>query len=344
MNDERETQSHGETPGLNELNFDEIARDDAAHSSDAIVHALLASWFDSKEKREARIQRTLELFDQEQQAVIYEQTGADGSVDSDVRTETVSPTNESKLNHSSATELIRYSRLRRIATFILSTSAMLLLLFSLWYSIQPSELQASMNRVIEATTSVETRIYNVEIRRPMMRRSGIGSCTLYSQSDDRFVAIFDNPRLQPAVIGGNENQRWVVRGDRHFVSDSTPNIPQEFFVDKLTMKHMQINSLLTELPDAYELKLLDEEPLPGGLGIDCRPIRAVRKVRDASQPAQIKIWPHPRTGVVHRMTIWQVRPTARRLPATVIDLKLTSVERLPDEFFSWEYHLPAKVE
>ncbi len=269
-----------------------------------VIHSMLVGHFESAESREKRIQLTLDAFD---------------------RLPTTEPLREKPLN-------------RRRWMFVATTAASLLLAFGVWGLIAPQNAEAALARVIAATQLPVTRVYEATIKRRVLGRDVDRKATLYSRSVDRFAAEFHETRLRPDVwIGFDGQQRWLEAGDYQWSSTDDVELPRDAIIDRVTLRNMQFNSLLTEIPRSFHVRLLRRETLSiDGQTYECQPIEAIPRIQGRGLPNIVRIWPHPESGVVLQMHV--INNDSSPLGVRRVELQLTGEQEVPEDFFSLESH------
>ncbi|MEM9586642.1 MAG: hypothetical protein AAGA03_05125 [Planctomycetota bacterium] len=282
------------------------------NASQLFAHGLLVGHFETPSAREQRIQAVLARFDE------HDRDTVPTMVVSDERT-------------------LASSRQRRWFTAVSSLAATLLLVCSLAVFLTAPSADAAVHRAIQSLQVPVTRVYDGVIRRRLLRKEHVLRCELFSQSIDRFAAVFVDTHRQPCAVGSNGRQRWLVYDDWTWTSDGQDDLPRDLVVNRLTVKHMQFNALLTRIPRRYKSRLLAEEPLPGESAVMCRPIEATLKVPDSRLPETIRIWSHPSTGVVTQMHV--IRNDGGAYWSTRIEVKLIGERDVADDFFEPRYHL-----
>lgn len=259
-----------------------------------LMHGLLQSKYESKESREARVAALLERFDREQRA-----------------------------------EPIKLPSRRRWITWSLATAAGLFVVVGTWGWIGDSSANAAIQRIVEATKQNVVRKYKITAITGRSENTSKKHFDVYTRSTDEFLAVFPDFRVQPAMIGSDGHQRWVKLGMRSWSSESETNLPLEFAIDRFTLRQLQLNALLNELPESYRARFLPPEPLPNAEGVTCRPVLCLLRRGDLPLPARMILWAHPESGIVHRIEI--INPATARFQRIIADY-LESIEA-SDDFF-----------
>ncbi|MFN7873683.1 MAG: hypothetical protein ACK5PB_00080 [Pirellula sp.] len=242
---------------------------DQAIAAQQFMHGMLKSCSETDEHREGRIARVLDRFDDQ---VTVNQPAS-----------------------------FRHQRGRWIT---LSTAAIVLICMSVWMGVQPNEVQAAWARTLATLDQNVTRVYEVTLEGRRRRMTFTRQAVLTTHSSNEFVVSMPTLPVQPALIGSDGNEQWILFGDQNWrSSDDDVGQPREMFLNLVTARQMNFNRLLTELPDNYEVEVLSLEPIPGCESIETKPLYAKLKIPDPRRPRTIKLWPHPRTGVVLRMEL-----------------------------------------
>ena len=284
-----------------------VALDESDHfviARQLVMHSLLTGHFESVESRENRIQRVLQAFDE-----------------------------RSTLQPQSPAPAVRRSWM-----FIATTTATLVAVLCVWGFLTPHGADAALSRVIAATRLPVTRVYNTKIQRRILGRDVYRKATLYSRSIDRFAAEFHETTLRPPLwIGFDGQQRWLVAGESHWSSDDEVDLPRDAIIDRITLKNLQFNALLTEIPKSFHVRLLPRETISiDGQSFDCQPLEATPDNPDGSFPDVILIWPHPQSGVVLQMHVIKIDRGPRGVSR--VEFQFAGQQEVPDNFFSLDGH------
>ncbi len=315
------------------------ANDDAKNSNDfdeltntefqqLLTHAMLAECFESPADREKRIEKTIRSLD---------------STDL-IQTSTVSVS--TKANHSlkapgpkpniptRPTPKLWFAPWWSVA---IATAASIAIITVIGLSLSPSQASAAMSRVIESCRASNTRIYDITIDRSgLLFRERRLDGTLHTRGTDRFVAKFPETPKGPTALGFDGEYRWWLQGDEQWNSGNGIETPRDAVISLLTSLQLQINSLLIELPEQYEIRLLEAEPLPGEPTVTCHPIEATRTGANRRLASTVRIWAHPVTGVVVQMEL--VHEKFKQVAASRVRLTLREEVNVPDSMFKANYH------
>lgn len=111
-------------------------------------------------------------------------------------------------------------------------------------------------------------------------------------------------------------------------------------LNRVTLQNLQFNQLLSRIPARYSVALLEEAWLPGGQVIRCQPLQATLRVDDFRLPRTIKLWPHPESGVIHKIQLFRGR---EGLATLRVDVQLSGEGEVAKEYFTADYHLGDRV-
>lgn len=286
---------------------DEVAHiDDSDVASELLAHGMLSGLLEPVEEREYRVQNILDRFDSQV---------AD--------------------RHLRGPRPSQWRQLSGIAA-----AAVLLIGAGFWFTSTPLSAEAAIDRVIRSVQFPVTRIYAVKIFANRFGRDSVRECKLYNHGMEKTAAVFENAVRSPAVIGADGERRWMVIGQTVWTSDGAPpangNAFRQRLVDLITRGHVEINSLLTQIPSSYDLRLLPPHPLPGQEQLTSQPIEATLSSANRRLPQRIVIWPHPDSGVVTQMHVF--RGEDRRRGANRMEFVFEGEKNVPDAFFTPDFH------
>ncbi|MEM9354240.1 MAG: hypothetical protein AAGA92_14630 [Planctomycetota bacterium] len=284
------------------------AHDPLAVARQQLVHGLLTTLYEDSAESEARVSALLARFEGERVGAVAARSRV----------------------------LPASRRLRRLAlpTTALSVVA-LLFAFVFWAAAPLVSAEAAIDRAIAAIESPITRVYNVVVR------YGRGASSerrveLYSQSTDRFVAIFRDSPLQPAVAGSSGAWQWMLFGESTWSSDDGDETLGEMRARRVLARQVTLHGLLVELPADYDLELLAPAPLPGVEGVSCRPVLATAKPGRRTRARSVVVWPDAATGAALRVEVEFVVAGLRRVQG--LTATLADQLELDPAFFEPESH------
>jgi hypothetical protein len=285
---------------------------------DALIHSLLVSLYEEDSQREARIKRLLAMH-----------SPADRSMENEAVVQV----------HSGHTELrqkrrIRFTKSRALA----SMAAVILLIIGAWSAFAPTSAEAALARAAKILHLPITRVYDVEfVMQEGVRGPSGRFAKLYSQSSDRFLLDFEEAPVQPALIGGNSERRWIRFGRRTWQSDdpSDRDFPGAMLLDRMTIRQLHFNELLTELPEDYQLRWLDDAMLAGE-SQPCQRIEAIRKFFAPSTPTQVVVWLDPKTKLTRQIEVAMRPGSNSRIQRFVA--RYREDQPLDESFFLLESH------
>lgn len=274
-----------------------------------VMHGLLLGQYETATAKEKRIRRTMDAFDRD---VDHEPASA-------------VPAQNTRLG-------------RPPLVFVFSTAAMFLIAFMAWALFGQPSAEAALRRVLITTEMPVTRVYSAISSRRFLGREFRKEATLYSHSDDRFLAVFPETKTRPkGWIGFDGTQRWLLGEDYHWTSKSAGDLWVDDIVDRMTSRSLHFHRLLSELPKSFTLRFLPYETIDvEGRSVSCRPIEALPRDPATRAEQRIVVWPHPETGVVMRMQIDLKRD--RPLGVRRLELQFQREEVVPDDFFTLPFH------
>lgn len=283
---------------------------------DAVMDALLESLHERPCELEQRVQRLLAKYPERED-------------------NTHIPTLLKAQNRNHTTRFrARTSRLR----IVLALAAMILVTCGIYVSLDPSSAQAALTRAAIVLNQPVTRVFDVDITTQgvVQERSEL-SATLYRQSAERFLLIFENTRVQPCIVAGNPQQRWIRFGLRTWQSDNESNeeFPNDMWFDLASIRQLHFSKLFDELPTDYDLRWLDDAMLPGDSKRLHR-IEADRRHYDPTMPRRVVVWIDPDSDVTE-----QIEVTMHVVDFSVIRTFVARFREevpLDEDFFQLESH------
>lgn len=281
---------------------------DESVAEQLLINSLLQGHFESADDRAARIQSVLDRFDEK--------------TDTAPRAPATPPRKP----------MFAFRKPQAVA----SLAAILLVAATVWILSTPQSAEAAIQRVIESVDAHVVRVYKADVKGRWLGIQRELNCTLRSCGSEKFVVEMHDTRTQPNAMGSDGKQRWTVAGKRTWKSSEGTYDLRDILIDRMTLTNLQINRLITHLPDNYELELLEATPLPGDESEQCRPIQATRIGNDTMLPDLVRVWAHPRTSVVARMEI--IRERGKGKTPTQIDLQLVDEEPVDEEIFRPEHY------
>jgi len=283
---------------------------------DAVMDSLLVSLHEQPSDREQRIQRLL---------VECPQRGDDTRIQ-------IPPKGRA---HKHVTLFrVRTSRVR----IVLALAAMMLVTCGVYVSLTPPSAQAALTRAAMVMNQPVTRVFDVEITtQGVVQNPRILMAKLYRQSTERFLLIFENARVEPCIVAGNPQRRWIQFGLRTWQSDneSMEGFPNDVWFDLASIRQLHFSKLFDELPTDFDLRWLDDAMLPGG-SKRLRCIEAVRRHYDPSMPRRVVVWIDPDSDMTQQIEV--------SMHITDLSIIRTFVARFSDElpmdesFFQLESH------
>lgn len=274
-----------------------------------LIHSLLRDKFELDSNREIRIKATLDRFDKNELDVV--------------------PT--AKAVASNSRPGLRFPKLKA------SLAALILVSVCIWYVARPNSAEAAFRLVIASVEENVTRVYQGRVKGRWFGIKRNLSCTLHSCGANKFVAQIHNTLVTPKVIGSNGADRWFVSGRRTWNSSDPQTELRDFLIDRITIRNLEVNRLIAEIPSNYQVELLDAEPLPGDEVVKCSPIEATLVAKEKDLPELVRIWAHPHTGVVCKILIRRDRG-GRKAPTT-IELTLEKELAFDGEIFEPKHYL-----
>ena len=190
--------------------------------------------------------------------------------------------------------------------------------------------------VITSAKAPLARVYDIRVQIEILGREREVTGTLHTHGIDQFVAEFGGGERTKTMLGSDGNSRWWIRGNQSWNSEDGPNAPRHALIDGLTGLQLQMNQFLTSLPNQYELRCLDAEPLPGKSSVSCRPIEARRTVANPRLPSIVRIWADPETGLVTQMHL--IREQVQSVASSRVELNLVEETDVPENYFSEDFH------
>lgn len=282
---------------------------------DAVIHSLLVSMHEQPSEREQRVQRLLAKYPQREDNTRIQ-------IWPKARTH-----NHAPFFHP------RMSRLR----IVLALAAMMLVMCGFYVSLVPPSAQAALSRAATVINQPVTRVFDVEITtQGVVQETRKLTAKLYRQSTERFLLIFKNARVEPCIVAGNPQRRWIRFGLRTWQSDaeSMEGFPNDL-IDLASIRQLHFSKLFDELPTDYDLRWLDDGMLPNG-SKHLRRIEAVRRHYDSSMPRRVVVWIDPDSDVTQQIEV--------SMHITDLSVIRKFVARLSDEvpmdetFFQLESH------
>ncbi|MFK7765882.1 MAG: hypothetical protein AB8B55_01480 [Mariniblastus sp.] len=274
-----------------------------------LVSSMLQTLFESDDVSEARVQSALQKFDQ------------------------VDTENQSQVLATEKPSPNFNWRMRRVAA---SLAALLLVAVCIWQAITPASAEAAIQKVIRSIEGQVVRVYQGTVTGRWLGTDMELRCKLRTLSSDKYAVEMENSLIQPKAFGSDGTNRWFVSGRRVWNSGVETNALRDFLLDKITLRNLQINKLLTEIPNNYELKFLKSVPLPGDNSIQCQPIEAKLIADDRGLPELVRIWAHPKTGVVAQMEILRERQS-KKAPTRIVLVLLGKEPDSPTLFKAEHY-------
>ncbi|MAI70422.1 MAG: hypothetical protein CMM01_05865 [Rhodopirellula sp.] len=250
---------------------------------DKVMDSLLVSLHEQPSEREQRVQRLLAK---------YPQPGDN----SRIRT----PTKARTHNHATLFRA-RKSRVR----IVLVLAAMMLVTCGVYVSLIPPSAQAALSRAATVLNRPVTRIFDVEITtQGVVQETRELSAKLYRQSTERFLLNFENARVEPCIVAGNPQRRWIRFGLRTWQSDNESNegFPNDVWFDLASIRQLHFSKLIDELPRGYDLRWLNDAMLPGDSKLMYR-IEAVRQKYDPSMPKRVVLWIDPNSDMTQQIEV-----------------------------------------
>lgn len=249
---------------------------------DAVIHSLLVSLHEQPSEREQRVQRLLAKYPQREDNTRIR-------IWPKARTH-----NHAPVFHP------RMSRLR----IVLALAAMMLVMCGFYVSLVPPSAQAALSRAATVINQPVTRVFDVEITtQGVVQETRKLTAKLYRQSTERFLLIFKNARVEPCIVAGNPQRRWIRFGLRTWQSDaeSMEGFPNDL-IDLASIRQLHFSKLFDELPTDYDLRWLDDGMLPNG-SKHLRRIEAVRRHYDSSMPRRVVVWIDPDSDVTQQIEV-----------------------------------------
>lgn len=284
------------------------------------VHALLRSALEPEARRSDRISKTLDRFE------ILREDHVGVASDEAQASEQLPVTQEG------STKAVRGRRL----VLASSLAASILAVCGLWLLVAPSSAEAAVSRALAATRESITRHYEGSVSLRILGQQKNSRVDFYSHSFDMFAAEFEDMSRKPFVIGCDGKKRWLVAGNWSWNSNSESELPRDVFLNRVTLRNLQFNQLLSRIPACYSVAFLEQTPLPGSESLVCQPIKATLNVNDTRLPETITLWPHPSTGVIHQIRV--IRGEGK-LAALRVEARLSDELEVSQEYFTQEFHI-----
>lgn len=283
---------------------------------DAVMDSLLVSLHEQPSEREQRVQRLLAKFPRRGDNTRIRTTAK-------TRTQGYTTLLPARTSHVS---------------IVLGLAAMALVTCSVWVSLTPPSAQAALARAATVLNQPVTRIFDVEITtQGVIQEQRKLSAKLFRQSTERFLLNFENARVEPCIVAGNPQRRWIRFGLRTWRSDNESNegFPNDVWFDLASIRQLHFSKLFDELPKGYDLSWLNDAMLPGGSKRLHR-IEAVRRNYDSSMPRRVVVWIDPDSDMTQQIEV--------SMHITDLSVIRTFVARFSDDvpmdesFFQLESH------
>ena len=276
-------------------------------ADEAVVDALLQTLYETQASRQKRIDEVIERFEHSERSEAPERSeeserSEEPEQSSDIEA-TLSP--KSELRGSNVWHSVR----SRAA--VIATAATVVLAIGWFVALTgAATAEASLARVIEASQQSVIRTYEVVVTGWRRQSEFERRLILHSQSDEVFaIEALDTP-TQPMVFGRDDRGGWAVVGQRVRRTDETSDtLPlaglwlDRMRLDRMTVKVLNVNRLFTQIPGRYDLRLGENQPIPGRPDQSTRPLVATLPDSAFRLPPRITIWPDPASHVALRVQI-----------------------------------------
>lgn len=216
-------------------------------------------------------------------------------------------------------------------------AAVVLLVLSVWVLVPSRPAEAALAQTIATLDQPTIRTYRVIMTGRLGRKPFRREVLFSTHSRDDFLVSIPASARQPALVGGNATGQWTIFGDRVWSSSDSDAPPGGMFLNALVARQMNLNRLLTEIPEHYQTQTSAQESIPGRPDLVTVPVVATHLGQQRRLPRWIKVWPHPESGVAVRMEMRLPRTFAISDLHHVVALLIGQEPYDPTRFLQSEY-------